>query len=76
MDQQQLDALVWDLVPVSKEEFQSRLDQVNHYDATMDLDTDDADIFTHYTDQDGLYLGSIKITDDGAEYLVADECSE
>lgn len=68
----------WDLLPVSREEFDRRLEDIeNGYYATMDTDTDDEATFTHYTEKTtDAYLGSIKISEDGVEYLVPELVDE
>lgn len=74
---------VWDLCPVSHEEFKERLtEQVGGYSddyviAESDSLTDDECTFIHYTCKDsGAYLGSIKMLDSEAEYLLPELVDE
>ena len=60
----------WDLIPTSREEFNSRLEQFPDYNADMDMDSDDYEFVVHYTDPLGVYIGTIKVSDGETEYLI------
>jgi hypothetical protein len=66
----------WDLIEVSKEEFQARLDKFSNVESNMDTHSEDYTLQAHYTDPSGLYLGSICANDDGTVYLVPEAVYE
>lgn len=64
-----------DLKIVSKEEFRERVnpDEVDMY-GSIDTESGESEYIVHYhRELDGLYLGSVRATDDGTEYLVPDD---
>lgn len=68
--------LVWDLIVVSKEEFQARVDEAEHPYASPDTELYEDIMCFHYYDINGLYLGTLKASDDGTEYLIPEKVFE
>lgn len=66
----------WDLIEVSKEEFQARLDKFSNVESNMDTHSEEYTLQAHYTDPSGVYLGSICANDDGTVYLVPEAVYE
>lgn len=60
----------WDLIHVSKEEFQDFLDACENTYTSLDTHSDEYTLQAHYTDEYGRYIGSICSNDDGTVYLV------
>jgi len=64
----------WDLIEVSREEFDRRREKEYNVIAQMgEIVDDDSICITHYS-SDHVYIGSIKVTEDGVLYLVPEEC--
>lgn len=60
-----------DLIEVSREEFLRRQEDEEHIIAELGECFEDEDIVvTNYFTRESLYLGTIKIDDDGTHYLV------